>query len=180
MYVLLHTIESEISCRGGNNPSSSRPDSRPGIYLNTEFPAECDGVVTAWHYCYYPEDASDSDTTYTASVAVWRLDNTTDQYILLNGSITLIELQPVDTLARIYCTQEILVNSIEIRQGDVIGVVLPTENPIPMIGMQSENESMILRRLGSDDVAQLRLDGPLAVVSRALHLYTDIGKLVTE
>ncbi len=135
----MKTLETEPSFQVGNNPSSSTPDGNPGVYLNTEFPAECDGVVTAWHYCYYPQDASDSDTTYRASVAVWRFDNTTDQYILLNGSITLIELQPVDTLARIYCTQEILVNSIEISRGDVTGVVLPTENPIPMIGMESEN-----------------------------------------
>ncbi len=167
-------------CRAGNNPSSSTPESRPGIYLNTEFPAECDGVVTAWHYCYYPQDARDSSITYRASVAVWHLDNTTDQYILLNGSITLIELQPVDTLSPIYCTQKILEpdNSIEIRRGDVIGVELPEENPIPMIGMESENT--LLRRLGSSDVAQLRLDGLLVVVSGALHLYADIGKLVAE
>ena len=162
----LKTVEMEPSCRVGNSSTSSTPAANPGVYLNTEFPAECDGVVTAWHYCYYPQDASDSNTTYTASVAVWRLDNTTDQYILLNGSITLIELQPVDTLARIYCTQEILVNSIEVRRGDVIGVVLPTENPIPMIGMESEN---ILHY--SDT-----LDDFFESLSSALHLYAEISK----
>ncbi len=151
----------EPSCRVGNNPSSSTPAGNPGVYLNTEFPAECDGVVTAWHYCYYPQDARDSSITYTASV---HLDNTTDQYILLNGSITLIELQPVDILARIYCTQEILVNSIEVRQGDVIGVMLPTE--IPMIGMESENILHYSETL--DDLFRL--------LNSALHLYAEISK----
>ncbi len=149
-------------------PSRKQPSpaGNLGVYLNTEFPAECDGVVTAWHYCYYPQDASDSDTTYTASVAVWRLDSTTDQYILLNGSITLIELQPVDTLARIYCTQEILVNSTEIRRGDVIGAMLPAENPIPMIGMESEN------MLHYSDTS----DNFLEPLNSALHLYAEISK----
>ena len=161
----MKTVETEPSCRVGNNPSSSTPAGNPGVYLNTEFPAECDGVVTAWHYCYYPEDASDSDTTYTASV---HLDNTTDQYILLNGSITLIELQPVNTLkCNIYCTQEILVNSIEVSRGDVIGVVLPTENPIPMIGMESENILHYSETL--DDLFRL--------LNSALHLYAEISKL---
>ncbi len=159
----MKTVETEPSCRVGNNPSSSTPAGNPGVYLNTEFP---DGVVTAWHYCYYPQDARDSSITYTAIVAVWRLGNTTDQYILLNGSITLIELQPVDTLARIYCTQEILVNSIEVRRGDVIGVVLPTENPIPMIGMESEN---ILHYSET-------LDDLLRLLNSALHLYAEISK----
>ncbi len=131
--------------------------------------------MTAWHYCYYPEDASNSNTTYTASVAVWRLDSTTDQYILLSGSITLIELQPVDTLARIYCTQEILepVNSIEISRGDVIGVVLPTENPIPMIGLRSRNTLLI--RFGNMEVSST-LNASLKL-SRSLHLYAEISKL---
>ncbi len=130
--------------------------------------------MTAWHYCYYTEDANDSTTTYTASVAVLRFDNTTDQFILLNGSITLIELRPVDTLARIYCTQEILepVNSIEIRRGDVIGVVLPTENSIPMIGMQSDNTLLV--RFGDEEVSS-DLNG-LSAISRALHLYAEICK----
>ncbi len=81
--------------------------------------------MTSWHYCYYPEDASDYAAIYTASVATWRYDSTTDQFTLLNGSITLIELRPVDTLARIYCTQEILepVNSIEISRPWKVGVV---------------------------------------------------------
>ena len=172
----LHILETEPSSRVGNNPSSSTADDRPGIYLNNEFPAVCDGVVTAWHYCYYPEDASDSTTTYTASVAVWRYDDTTDQFILLNGSITLIELQPVDTLARIYCTQELLepVNYIAIRQGDVIGMVLPIENYIPMIGMESDN--MLLMREGSEDLS------PSSVLNSssflALHLYVEIGRML--
>ncbi len=100
-------------------------------------------------------------------MAVWRLVSTTDQYILLNGSITLIELQPVDTLAHIYCTQEILVNSIEVRRGDVIGVMLPTENPIPMIGMESENILHYSETL--DDLFRL--------LNSALHLYAEISKL---
>ena len=137
-------------------------------------------IVTAWHYCYYPEglDASDSTTTYTASVAVWRYDDTTDQFILLNGSITLIELQPVDTLARIYCTQELIepVNYITIRQGDAIGVVLPTENYIPMIGNESDSTLLTIVRPGDVEVSSI-LNG-LLTQSLALHLYAEIGKFV--
>ena len=123
---MLLDIGTKLSCRAGNNPrrSSFISELREGTFLNTQFPSECDGTVTTWHYCYYPEEANDFTRMYTAIVAVWRLDNTSNQYSqysVVNESVTELQLSPVNTLARIYCTQELLdpVNYTEIRQGDI-------------------------------------------------------------
>ncbi len=61
-------------------------------------------------------------------------------------------------------------------RGDVIGVVLPTENSIPMIG--SESDSTLLVRFGNEEVSS-DLNGLLAI-SRTLHLYVKIGKLLVD
>ena len=133
-------------------------------------------MVTTWHYCYYPEEVNDFTRMYTAIVAVWHLDNTSNQYSqysVVNGSVTLIQLHPVNTLARIYCTQVLLdpVNYTEIRQGDIVGVILPSQNPIPMIGTTSDYT--ILRNpfiLSPSNISS----GNLSSVNFAIHLYTDI------
>ena len=128
-------------------------------------------MVTAWYYCYYTEEANNLTGMYTAIVAVWRLDNTSNQYSqysMVNGSVTLIQLHPVNTLARIYCTQVLLdpVNYTEIRQGDIVGVTLPSQNPIPMIGTTSGYTILLFYLLISS--------GNFSSVNFAIHLYTDI------
>lgn len=77
-------------------------------------------------------------------VAVWRYENSTDEYHVVVGNMTMLQLQPVGVLlATIYCMQVLLdpVNhipirqgDIPIRQGDIVGVVLPPINSIPIVG----------------------------------------------
>lgn len=161
-------------CKVGNNPPSSTLALKiSGTYLNTEFPAECDGVITAWHYCYYPRSVSANQRTYTANVALWRYDNSSHLYNLVDGSVTLIQLQPVNTLATIYCTQLGLspVNYTKIRRGDLMGVLLPLQDPIPLIGNDSDSNIMISRQLRLTNLTSSELRPERA----AMHLYAYVG-----
>ena len=120
---------------------------------------------------------------YTAIVAVWRLDNTSNQYSqysVVNGSVTLIQLRPVNTLARIYCTQVLLdpVNYTEIRQGDVVGVTFPSQYPIPMIGMTSDHTIMEDSTRGSF-LADIKVDD-LSTQSLSIHLYISKFQIIVS
>jgi hypothetical protein len=168
----------EISPRIGNNPPSSSPHSHGGVqttYLNTEFPAERDGVVAAWHYCYYP--AAMSTGRHSATVAVWRYDEVLEQYQQLGGSISILELQAGgELLANIYCTQPLLDagNCVQIRRGDVVGLVLPSTTPIPMVGKSSE---YFIMASSNDQPPLVNLSASnLVSQTLALHLYADIMK----
>ena len=159
---------------GNNPPPSALQRNIQGIYLNMEFPAKRNGLLTAWHFCYYTfSDPNMLRMTYTASVALWRPGNSSDQYDLVTGSITQIILNPVATLATIYCTEMQLdsTNHTEIRQGDVIGVLLPPQNPIPLIGqIQSESVHFISRYPNQQELSNLMLSD-LQQEKIALHLY---------
>ena len=164
---------------GNNPPPSAVQQNIRGIYLNMEFPAKHVGLLTAWHFCYYTfSDPNMLRRTYTASVALWHPGNSSDQYDLVTGSITEIRLNPVATLATIYCTQMQLdsANHIEIRQGDVVGVLLPPQNPIPLIGqiqsesVQSESVHFISRYPNQQKLSNLMLSD-LQQEMIALHLY---------
>ena len=168
------TLDVEIPPRVGNNPSASpflEPEKLAGTYLNTQFPAETDGLVTSWHYCYYPMAANESMQVYSATVAVWQYDNVTDQYIVLNDSMTALQLNPENgLLTTIYCKQQLLnpASVLHIRRGNVVGVVLST-NPIPMIGQNSEYSIM------TTSASLLSpMQSSLTPRRLALHLYADI------
>jgi len=87
---------------------------------------------------------------------------------MVDGSVTVITLQVVYTIARAHCTKHSIANGTEVRQGDVVGVLLSSGDPIPLIGARSNHT---LRRFsGEKRVQRARLSS----VSLALHLYADI------
>lgn len=169
-----------IPCRVGDNPKGTTEYTAQGTYLNTQYPAQCNGTVTSWHYCYYPSGADDHEETYTAFIALWRHDATLDQYTIVDGSVSDIQIQGVEMPHDIYCTQHLLDsdNHVEIRTGDVVGVLLPEDLPIPMIG--SGNTYWIKR----DDTNRMSpaniTDTTFNFAWLAIHLYADITETGKE
>ena len=174
---IIFSVETTISSRIGTNPPPSfilEADGLQGTFLNTQFPAENDGVVSSWHYCYYPAMANDSLQTYSVSVAVWRYEDAAQQYRVLSETTTVIVLQhESNVLTDIYCSQQMLdpASPVWVVKGDIVGVVFST-NPIPMIGGSSQHT------LARSTATQLPPgDVPLNSLtsqSVALHLYADI------
>ena len=56
-------------------------------------------------------------------------------YRLIQGTSRTITLTPIETKAKIFCKEEALdpVDYVLVSEGDVIGVVLPSTNPIPVV-----------------------------------------------
>ena len=165
-------------CSGGSNPPPFTPFTNSGTYLNTDSPISCSDTITSWHYCYYPSQASDSQLTYTATVGVWRLNSVTNQYELLQASdYTLQLVQPASTPAVIFCRMELLQpqDYVRVETGDVIGVSLPQQNPLPIVASGATGYSL---------KTHTALNAPPAIQqfvltdasSMALHLYPTIGR----
>ena len=163
----------------GHNPTKS------GIFINTagftflnrEFPAECDGEITAWNYCYYRDSSYlNNGETYTATVAVWRFNNVTGRYDVVEGSVSLLTevYRPRRFKMDFYCRLELLTpdNYVEVMQGDIIGVSLPTTNSIPMLG-HSNPDDYALDRFTASTPTSVAPSG-LTQRFQSLHLYADI------
>ena len=102
-----------------------------------------------------------------------------NQYELLPGSNHNIQLtQPASTPAKIFCKTENLQpeNYLHVRTGDIIGVVLPTQNPLPLVASAATGYSL-MRYSGLADRA-LQMTDLSNESSMALHLYPNIGKIV--
>ena len=165
-------------CSGGSNPPPFTPSLNSGIYLNTGNAITCTDTITSWHYCYYPSAASDSQLTYTATLGVWRLNAAMNQYELLPGSEYILQLvQPVSTPAKIFCKTEILQaqDYVRVQTGDIIGVSLPTQNPLPLVASDATGYSLMMNSV-LNTPATLQSASLSEGTNMALHLYPTIGK----
>ena len=110
-------------------------------------------------------------------MGVWRLNAVMNQYELLEGSNHNIRLiQPASTPAKIFCKTENLQpeNYVRVQTGNIIGVILPTQNPLPLVASAATGYSL-MRYSGLADRA-LQMTDLSNVSNMALHLYPTIGK----
>lgn len=163
---------------GGSNPPPFSPSLNSGTYLNTDHPITRSETITAWHYCYYPSAATDSQLTYTATVGVWRMNAAMNQYELVPGSDHTLELtQPPTTPARIFCKTEMLnpMDYASVQTGDVIGVSMPTQNPLPLVASDATGFNL-MRDSGVGALADLQMATLNDAPNMAMHLFPTIGK----
>ena len=109
-------------------------------------------------------------------MAIWRYNSLLEQYDVLDGSMTTLELQPEsEVIAAIYCKQWFLAatNIVRVRQGDIVGVGLST-SPIPLIGRNSEHSIMTTSSSQPANVPS----GNLVSQQLSLHLFADISGII--
>ena len=101
-----------------------------------------------------------------------------NQYELLPESDHTLELvQPASTLAKIFCKTEVLEPSeyVRVQTDDVIGVSLPTQNPLPILASDATGYSLMMNGTLNAPGTVLLADLDEAS-SMTLHLYPTIGE----
>ena len=165
---------------GGSNPPPFSPSLNDGTYLNRDNPITRSETITSWNYCYYPAAANNSQLTYTATIGVWRMNAAMNQYELVPGSdYTLQLVQPQRTPARIFCKTEMLnpANYVPVQAGDVIGVSVPSKNPLPLVASDAIGFDL-MRHGGLDAPAALQMAALNDAPNMAMHLFPTIGTLL--
>jgi hypothetical protein len=107
------------------------------LYLNTDNPAQSDGTITCWEYCYYPPTEPGN---YHGIVlfAIFRQRTLTNvpnlqlyerQSPILNLSISI----DIGLGEGFLCNSFIPVEQVSVQQGDIIGVCLPRTNSLNIV-----------------------------------------------
>ena len=162
---------------GGSNPPPFTPFINSGTYLNRAHPINRTDTITSWNYCYYPSMAGNSQQTYTATVGVWRLNRSTQQYDLLPGSDYTLELvSPANTPAKIFCKREYLQPSeyVGVQTGDIVGASLPAQNPLPIVASDATGFGLTVHETQTTPAA-LQMATLNDVSDMALHLFPTVG-----
>ena len=177
MIALIEDVAAMYMCRAGSNPPATGPltSTVSGTYLNTMDTAMCSDHITSWHYCYYPS-AAPVGQTYTMTVAAWRLD--AGMYQLIQGTSRTITLTPIETNAKIFCKEEALdpVDYVLVCEGDVIGVVLPSTNPIPVVSSNAGSGSSLRRHPQNTSPTDLLGTEFTEMSDTSLHVYAKLGR----
>ncbi len=176
------------SCRVGTDSSTEFEANREhSFYLNTQDPAQCDGTITEFNFCYYR--STQLAASYDFTFAVFR--RSSSEYINVSEAFTTGRTVAnsnfgTGTLA----CRTFSVNDIPVQAGDVIGVCIydPPDNvglttrlSIDMVSQNAGSEHFIMST-GNSGCGDMSIPNPVAVSSlnradeRVLHIHADISK----
>ena len=143
-----------------------------GTYLNTRHPVMCAGNISKWHFCYYTQYLTHA-SRLNMTVAVW--SSYEGSYAFYPGRFTRISLIHNHTLAKVFCVEHSLSREdyLPVSHGDIVGVVLPSVNPIPVIG---SGEDTYLERITSEVLENISTDS-LSPTRAIWHVEAVIGKI---
>lgn len=174
--------------RGGyTNQSPVQSSSSLGIYLNTSpgHLIQCDGVVYAWHYCYYSSIASAAGSTSPNAVfGVYYFDGPSENYHLRPGSyypLFLSYRENTFTCGTVTLNESQYFN---VYQGDSVGVCLSERSQdrnhqIDVIASDSQGSATYWRSRSrgclESDITESDEDY-LTSNPHVIHLYVDISK----
>ncbi len=170
-------------CRGDFGSNITDPfdgNSSVGLFLNPESRAQCNGTVTAYHYCYY------DNTGMVVFFMVFR-DNG-NEYSIVEGShqrVTRTDAQVNGFGCDV--VQLNLTQQFQVQENDFIAACTVDRDDLmnrPLrVYASSENELYRLLRLRSSigsclstELSTIMISDVEKVDDFALHLYADIGK----
>ena len=168
-------MSNNFSCIAGSNPAGSVAVATGlgGTYLNTRHPVKCDGnFITKWHFCYYTQYLTDA-SKLNMTLAVWSKDRHETSVFLPRFS-TRISIIHNHTLTKVFCMEHSLSTEdyLPVSHGDIVGVVLPSDNPIPVIGSGETNDL----KYRSERSLQNIMINSLTPTSAIMHVEAVIGK----
>ena len=174
--------------------------SRERLFMNFGAPAQCNGTVTSWRYCYYnvnsdddcdEGDDSDDSVSYRSVFLVYRKVGAST-YAPVPGTRKSITLTPsCSSGGRQLPCQEVALSQSEqfrVQQNDIIAACLPSVGSIRVVGEQSSGPSMGVYQYNANGFAQCS-DSQLPIVFAEtqgstftlnsgrfrLHLYAEIS-----
>ncbi len=191
------TIHGQSCLVGTDSSTQLVVNKEHSFYLNTQDPAQCDGTITEFNFCYYRSNPIQLAASYDFTFAVFRRSSSSD-YISVSEAFTTgrtVANSNFGTGGTFAC-RIFSVNDIPVQAGDVIGVCIydPPDNADPVristtdftnrvpIDMVSQNAGHFLMSTSNSGCGDMSVPNPVAVSSlnradkRVLHMYADISE----
>ena len=178
------------SCHVGTDATEFEANKEHSFYLNTQDPAQCDGTITEFNFCYYRSNPIQLAASYDFTFAVFR--RSSSEYINVSEAFTTGRTVANSNLGLFgtFACRTFSVNDIPVQAGDVIGVCIydPPDNagfttrlPIDMVSQNAGSEHFLMST-GNSGCGDMSVPNPVTVSSlnranqRVLHIHADISK----
>ena len=179
LFYIIITIDN-ARCTAGSNPAASvaMTTGLSGTYLNTDHAVWCDdddNFITKWHFCYYTQNLTTGSTLSMTLAILWSSYESVDSYEFHPRRFTRISIIHNRTLAKIFCVEHSLSREdyLPVSHGDIVGVVLPSDSPIPVIG-SGETITDFLKYRSEQNLESIMYDS-LTSTSAIMHVEAVIG-----
>ena len=153
------------------------------LYLNIKNPAQCNGTITQWKYCYYKPD---NQGDYQAHVALYRRTvrgNNGNVHYSRQHSSLLVEHGDSEEGPDFVCASYLLSEPIAVQQDDFIGICLPQSNSLDVVsntsGVEVHADSLQYRAdqdCGTDAPGNIPANNLHKANDRIVHLYAQISR----
>lgn len=186
----IQVVNAQDTCRNGariigsDNRIQYEADNRLGgrLYLNTDNPAQCNGTITRWEYCYYPPI---DHGIYHVLFAIYRQGNFGNLQLYQRQSPILNLSVSVDNELNegFLCSSFIPAEQISVQQGDIIGICLPRTNSLDIVsdtsGGNLSDDRLLCREDDCSNIPGIVINlPPLTVLvfqeNRIAHFYAQI------
>ena len=121
------------------------------LYLNVDNPAQCNGIISHWEYCYYlPENRG----VYRVYFAVYRQRVRGNVQYQRQSPIMNLSVNNYESEDSFICDSFTPMEHISVQQGDFIGICLPRTNSLDIVSITSDgshdNDRLRYRNRGAD------------------------------
>ena len=148
------------------------------LYLNTDNPARCSGIITQLKYCYYPPD-DELQRIYQVYFAIYRREFNRRGNVQYQRQRVIPLSRSLFGLDEEFSCMTRNIIPILIQEGDIIGACLPRINSLDVVSDISDEESLNanLVYIESDCIPNFAIPSTIderftrVQESRILHLY---------
>lgn len=177
------SVLAENCTLGSENIQQTSASTMPGLYLDTNHPTMCQGLLTQWQLCHYSISVM-RQRQYQAVLQVWRNDASGGQYTLIGASTQTTTISDTLSDEEFTCTNYSLTQNeyIPVLEGDVIGVYLEERNQdntaLMAVGMANFEDFLFHTDQVSSSDSMLQLSRLLRVDGVRMHISVNIGKAI--
>ena len=154
-----------------------------GQYLDFGHPATCNGNLTAWHFCYYAADITES-FTYVVWFRTWRMVDAINFVRIHDYQLSMMFNPP--SSETLICETATLSTPLDVQENDILGAFIPFTllfgPALHIVANDTEDFGLFADTRGTDAsfLTTVSRDNLESRTTLGLHLYADIGKILMQ
>jgi hypothetical protein len=154
----------------------------PGLFIDMQTPASCSGEVMEWNVCYFnPRDFNTDETLRDGleiGLQVWRFSSP-ENGVMVGEYVVRIDIPQVTESFQCIRIPVPSTNYISVEEGDVMGVVVPFNAVLPVVGnfLSASVSPPRLSQFIQLDLMVVNRQPDLILTNNVLHVTAEIGKL---
>ncbi len=139
------------------------------LLLDLNSPSTCNASINTWSICYVSNNGY-FDSSGNISVGVWRRNDSTDFYELVNESLSPLPLLQGSLEYQFdFICQRFIVQSFDVMEGDIVGVVITNVTSVSLLN-EDEDGMVCMVSITDDEEYQTLDESAFKNCSKGYHL----------